>query len=73
MGGACAFADHVSVGDGARLGGRTGVTTSIPAGETHLGLPNAPAQQTLRQWAAIRKLPGLLSKAARRGAGAGQD
>jgi UDP-3-O-[3-hydroxymyristoyl] glucosamine N-acyltransferase len=66
VGGASSFADHVKIGPGARLGGRSGVTEDVPAGEAWLGLPAAPAYATLRQWAAIRKLPDWFRDISRR-------
>jgi UDP-3-O-[3-hydroxymyristoyl] glucosamine N-acyltransferase len=49
--------DHVTIGRGARIGGRTGVMRDVPEGASVLGYPAEDAKATLRQWAALRKLP----------------
>jgi UDP-3-O-[3-hydroxymyristoyl] glucosamine N-acyltransferase len=52
--------DHVKIGSGARIGGRTALMSDVADGASMLGMPAAPARETLRQWAALRKLPDLL-------------
>lgn len=69
IGGAVRIAEHITVGDGASLGGGSGVIHDIGPGETHLGYPADLAGKTLRQWAAIRKLPDLVQDIARQGKG----
>jgi len=53
---------HVVIGDGAKIGAKSGVINDIPAGESHLGSPSVPLKEGLRQWAATRKLPGILAQ-----------
>ncbi len=69
IGGQVAIAEHVRIGDGARIGARSGVMRDIEPGESVLGLPAEPVRVTLRQAAALRKLPGLLHEISRRGRG----
>ena len=65
IGGKVGIAEHIRVGDNASLGAGTGVIQNVGAGESHLGFPSNLAGRTLRQWAAIRKLPDLVQKLAR--------
>jgi UDP-3-O-[3-hydroxymyristoyl] glucosamine N-acyltransferase len=65
IGGAVGIADHVRIGDRATIGAKSGVMKDIPPGETWLGYPADPAAETLRQWATIRKLPGLVRRMSR--------
>lgn len=60
VGGCSAFKDHTTIGNGARIGGGSGVTADVPAGQTVVGYPAREHQETLRQWAALRKLPDHL-------------
>lgn len=60
------IAEQVRIGDGARIGGKSGVMRDIDPGQSVLGVPAEPARETLRQAAAIRKLPGLLKEISRR-------
>jgi UDP-3-O-[3-hydroxymyristoyl] glucosamine N-acyltransferase len=60
LGGQVGIADGVRVGAGVQVGAKSGLMKDIPPGEKWLGVPADQASATLRQWAAIRKLPGLL-------------
>ncbi len=66
IGGQVAIAEHVRIGDGVRIGARSGVMRDIDPGQSVLGVPAEPARETLRQTAAIRKLPDLLKEFSRR-------
>ncbi len=66
VGGCVAIKDHTTIGSGARIGGGSGVTADVPAGQTVVGYPAADHQSTLRQWAALKKLPEHLRDANRR-------
>lgn len=57
--------EHVTIGDGARIGAKAGVIRNVPAGEAVAGIPAQPAKETLRQVAAIRKLPEYLAQQGR--------
>jgi UDP-3-O-[3-hydroxymyristoyl] glucosamine N-acyltransferase len=63
--GAVGIVDHVSIGSGATIGAAAGVMKDVPPGETHVGSPAAEIRQTLRQWAAVRKLPDWMQQASR--------
>lgn len=60
VGGCVAIKDHVVIGNGARIGGGSGVMKDVAAGQTVAGVPATDSRQTLRQWAALQKLPDLL-------------
>lgn len=60
VGGCVAIKDHITIGSGARIGGGSGVTGDVAAGMTVVGYPAREHQDTLRQWAALKKLPELL-------------
>ncbi|MBT4583804.1 MAG: UDP-3-O-(3-hydroxymyristoyl)glucosamine N-acyltransferase [Phycisphaerae bacterium] len=57
---------HIKIGSGAMIGAKSGVMNDIPAGESWLGVPAGPTKNTLRQWSAVRKLPGIIHKLAQR-------
>jgi UDP-3-O-[3-hydroxymyristoyl] glucosamine N-acyltransferase len=65
MGGKSGVFDHVTIGDGASIGACSTVTRDVEAGATYLGFPADEAKKTLRQWAAIRKLPELIKELSR--------
>jgi len=60
IGGCVAIKDHTTIGSGARIGGGSGVAADVPAGQTVVGYPADAYHQTMRQWAALRKLPDLV-------------
>jgi len=60
VGGCVAIKDHTTIGNGARIGGGSGVTADVAAGATVVGYPADNHQQTLRQWASLKKLPDLI-------------
>lgn len=60
IGGGVVIADHVTVGKQARIGGGSGLMADVPDGGSVLGRPAQPHGETLRQWAAMRKLPRLI-------------
>jgi UDP-3-O-[3-hydroxymyristoyl] glucosamine N-acyltransferase len=62
IGGNVGIAPHVVIGDGVKLGAKSGVMHDIPAGESWLGVPAVPLKEGLRQWSAVRKLPELIAK-----------
>jgi UDP-3-O-[3-hydroxymyristoyl] glucosamine N-acyltransferase len=53
---------HVTIGDGAKIGAKSGVLSDIPAGESWVGFPAVPLKKGLRQWAAVRKLPKIIAQ-----------
>jgi len=56
---------HCVIGDGAKLGAKSGVMHDIPAGEEWLGLPACQVRDALRQWASTRKLPHIIAELGR--------
>ncbi len=54
---------HVRIGRAARIGAQSGVLTNVPAGETWSGFPARPHKETLRGYAAVRRLPGVVGPA----------
>ena len=65
MGGRVSVTDHVHIGNGVRVGAGAGVIRDIPDGKTVLGIPAVDATETLRQWAAVRKLPDWMKQISR--------
>ncbi|MDQ3459177.1 MAG: UDP-3-O-(3-hydroxymyristoyl)glucosamine N-acyltransferase [Deinococcota bacterium] len=49
LGGGVSVTDHVRIGRSARLAGRSGVTKSVPPGETWAGFPAQPQRKWVRQ------------------------
>ena len=62
MGGKVGIRDHITVGSGATIFAYSAVMGDVPAGATWLGIPAEDASRQLRQLAAIRKLPELLTE-----------
>jgi len=60
LGGQAAIRDHITIGDGAMVAGTSGVAEDIPAKAVVSGTPAMPHRQTLREQAAIRRLPELV-------------
>jgi UDP-3-O-[3-hydroxymyristoyl] glucosamine N-acyltransferase len=57
--GQVAISDHLEIGAGARIGGQSGVTKDVAAGASVFGTPARPMAQTLRELAALARLPAL--------------
>lgn len=57
-------AGHVSVGDGAILGGRVGVISNLDGGETYFGYPAKTLKEWGRQQVYAKKVPKLLQRVA---------
>ncbi|HEY0776382.1 MAG TPA: UDP-3-O-(3-hydroxymyristoyl)glucosamine N-acyltransferase, partial [Gemmatirosa sp.] len=51
---------HLTVGRGARLAGQAGVIGNVPAGETWGGYPARPQRESVRAYAALFRLAGLM-------------
>ncbi len=60
LGGQAAVRDHVSIGDGAMVAARSAIANDVPARTTVSGMPALPHRQSLREQAAIRRLPELI-------------
>ena len=62
IGGGARVRDHVTVGDGVQIGGNATVLKDLAAGSRVLGTPATDSRAAIRQWAAMKELPGLLKK-----------
>ena len=58
-GGQAGAMDHISVGDGARIAARTGLTEDVPAGSTMAGFPARPLTDFLKAQALLFRLDSL--------------
>ncbi|MDP6541844.1 MAG: UDP-3-O-(3-hydroxymyristoyl)glucosamine N-acyltransferase, partial [Phycisphaerales bacterium] len=67
LGAGAGIVPHIKIGTGAKIGAKSGVMNDVPAGESWLGVPAGPTKKTLRQWSAVRKLPGIINQLAGRG------
>jgi UDP-3-O-[3-hydroxymyristoyl] glucosamine N-acyltransferase len=56
VGGGVSISDHLTIGDGAKIAGKSGVMRDVAAGETVAGYPAVPIRQWHRQSAALAKL-----------------
>ena len=62
FGGQVGVRDHVTIGDGAMAGARTAIHHDVPPGSIVLGVPALDRRQALREQAALRRLPELITK-----------
>jgi UDP-3-O-[3-hydroxymyristoyl] glucosamine N-acyltransferase len=62
MGGGARVRDHTTIGSGTKLGGNATVLGDVEPGQTVLGTPAQDYRQTMRQWAALKKLPDLIKR-----------
>jgi UDP-3-O-[3-hydroxymyristoyl] glucosamine N-acyltransferase len=62
LGGQAAVRDHVSMGDGSVAAARSGVTKDVDPGITVSGMPAIHHRQSLREQAATRHLPELITQ-----------
>lgn len=56
LGGAVGVADHVFIGEGARVAARSGITGTVPAGATYGGYPGRPIGQWRREVASLARM-----------------
>ncbi len=66
LGAQVGVAEHVRIGAGARIAATSGVMRDVPPGEDYAGTPARPSRQTLREVAALRRLPDLVASMPRR-------
>lgn len=59
LGGQCAVAPHVTVGEGTMTGGQCGVNTDVGPGLKLMGTPARGIRQFFREVAAVKKLPEM--------------
>ena len=62
LGGQTAVRDHVHIGDGAMVAACAAVAADVAPGEVVSGTPALPHRQTLRENAAMRRLPDLVTQ-----------
>jgi hypothetical protein len=55
-------ADHLTIGQGAKVGAKSGVAQNVPPGGEVFGLPASERRHAGRQVAALRRLPELLER-----------
>jgi UDP-3-O-[3-hydroxymyristoyl] glucosamine N-acyltransferase len=60
LGGQTAVRDHITIGDGAMVAARSAIANNVPAKTTISGMPALPHRQSLREQAALRRLPELI-------------
>ena len=60
LGGQVAVRDHITVGDGAMVAGTSAVAEDVPPKAIVSGTPALPHRQSLREQAAMRRLPDLV-------------
>ncbi len=66
IGGNVGIIPHCVIGDGAKIGAKSGVMHDIPAGEEWLGIPACQVRDALRQWSSTRKLPSIIAEFGRK-------
>jgi UDP-3-O-[3-hydroxymyristoyl] glucosamine N-acyltransferase len=62
LGGQTAVRDHVHIGDGAMVAACAAVASDVAPGEIVSGMPALPHRQSLRENAAMRRLPDLVTQ-----------
>ncbi|MDQ3440954.1 MAG: UDP-3-O-(3-hydroxymyristoyl)glucosamine N-acyltransferase [Planctomycetota bacterium] len=62
LGGQSALRDHITMGDGSMVAGCAGVAENVDAKMIVSGLPALPHRQSLREQAALRRLPDLVAQ-----------
>ncbi len=58
-------AEGLTIGDGAKIGAKSGVMKDVQPGKEVLGTPAENLRDTLRQFAALRKLPAIIAEFSR--------
>lgn len=56
LGGQSGVTGHLTIGDRARVGAQAGIMGDVPAGADFVGSPAWPARETLRAFAALRRM-----------------
>jgi UDP-3-O-[3-hydroxymyristoyl] glucosamine N-acyltransferase len=62
LGGQVGIADHLTIGEGAMIGAKSGVASDVPPGEIWLGSPAWPRQEFVRAIATLRRQFGQRAK-----------
>jgi UDP-3-O-[3-hydroxymyristoyl] glucosamine N-acyltransferase len=53
-------AQNVTIGEGAVVLAKSGVSKSLPGGRTYFGIPAEEVREKYKELAALRKLPGII-------------
>lgn len=53
------IADHVTIGNGVKVGSKSGIDKDVPDGEIRFGYPALPGMQYHRASAVFKRLPEL--------------
>ena len=56
------IAGHLTLGNQATVGAKSGVMRDVPEKGTVLGIPAQPDKQTKRQWICLQQLPELVRR-----------
>ena len=62
IGGGVGIKDNINIGDGARIAAGSNVSNDIKPGMDVSGTPAHEHRHNLKEWSAIRRLPGLIKK-----------
>lgn len=62
LGGQTAVRDHITIGDGAMAAARSAIHEDVPPKTVVSGMPALPHRQSLREQAALRRLPDLVTQ-----------
>ena len=65
LGGQVGIGDHLHIGKGAKIAGKSGIIRDVPAEGTQFGYPAVDFQESFRLFAALRRLPELIRRVAR--------
>ncbi|HSV14443.1 MAG TPA: UDP-3-O-(3-hydroxymyristoyl)glucosamine N-acyltransferase [Tepidisphaeraceae bacterium] len=60
LGGQTAVRDHITIGEAANAAARSAIASNVPPKQVVSGMPALPHRQSLREQAALRRLPELL-------------
>jgi len=60
IGGQTAVRDHITIGDGAMAAACSAIAEDVDAKQVVSGMPALPPRQSLREQAALRRLPDLV-------------
>jgi UDP-3-O-[3-hydroxymyristoyl] glucosamine N-acyltransferase len=60
LGGQTAVRDHITIGDDAMVAARSAIANNVPPRTSVSGMPALPHRQSLREQAALRRLPELI-------------
>jgi UDP-3-O-[3-hydroxymyristoyl] glucosamine N-acyltransferase len=62
MGGQVGLADHIAVGDGVKIGAKSGLHKDVPAGAAMFGYPALERSAAFKMVASMRRIPELIQR-----------